>query len=480
MRMIKKMWTKYNNLPEAVKASIWFVIASIVQKGIAFLTTPIFTRIMSTEDYGTFAVYQSWYSIVLIFTSLNLAGGVFNNGMTKYPEERDEFLSSLLGLTTVITTVVFFLYLVFHDYVNSVFSLDTPYILFMFLQLLFEPSFLLWSAKLRFEYKYKSLIFVIILIAILTPTTSVICVLLAHDRALARVASVVLVQVCIYFIIYILVFIRGKSFINRRYWKYAVAFNIPLIPHYLSMTILNQSDRLMIQEFCGKRYVAIYSVAYSLSMLMTIVTSAINSSFIPFIYKKMKSEEMGRIRTVSFLLTIIMAGFSILPVFLGPELIAILASSGYKEAVWIIPPVSCSVFFIFLYNFFGTIEFYYEKNKFIMLASVIGAALNVLLNYIFIPKFGFVAAGYTTLFCYILFSVAHFLFACKILRDNKIKELPFNIKKLMCVSVAVLIAMFGLTILYNYLIIRFVLFCCMVIAFCVKSKSIIQLYKNIR
>ena len=137
MRMIKKMWTKYNNLPEAVKASIWFVIASIVQKGIAFFTTPIFTRIMSTEDYGTFAVYQSWYSIVLIFTSLNLAGGVFNNGMTKYPEERDEFLSSLLGLTTVITTVVFFLYLVFQDYVNSVFSLDTPYILFMFLQLLF-------------------------------------------------------------------------------------------------------------------------------------------------------------------------------------------------------------------------------------------------------------------------------------------------------------------------------------------------------
>lgn len=478
--MIKKMWIRYNNLPAAVKASIWFVIASIVQKGIAFLTTPIFTRIMSTEDYGTFAVYQSWYTIVLIFTTLNLAGGVFNNGMTKYPEKRDEFLSSLLGLTTVITTIAFILYMVFRDYVNYAFSLDTPYILFMFLQLLFEPAFSLWSAKLRFEYKYKSLIFVIILIAIFTPTTSVICVLLSHDKALARVASAVLVQVCIYFIIYILTFIKGKSFINRDYWKYALAFNIPLIPHYLSMTILNQSDRLMIQEFCGKGYVAIYSVAYSLSMLMTIVSSAINSSFIPFIYKKMKTEEMGRIRSVSFLLTMIMAGFSILPVFLGPELISILASSSYKEAVWIIPPVSCSVFFIFLYNLFGTIEFYYEKNKFIMLASVIGAALNVLLNYIFIPKFGFVAAGYTTLFCYILFSVAHLLFACKIIYDNKIKELPFDIKKLMGVSFVVLIAMFGLTILYNYLIIRFVLFGCLVIGFCVNSKSIIQLYKNIK
>lgn len=468
-------------MPDAVKASIWFVIASIIQKGISFLTTPIFTRIMTTSEYGTFSVYQSWYSMIFIFTSLNLAGGVFNNGMTKYPEKRSEFVSSLLGLTTAITIAFFCLYLFLQESINHLFGLDTLYVMFMFLQLLFEPAYLLWSAKQRYEYKYRSLVIVSILIAFLTPAIGVVCVLLARDKALARVVSSVLTQVCIYIIIYISVFIKGKKFFDKVFWKYALCFNIPLIPHYLSMTVLNQSDRLMIQHFCGNEFVAIYSVAYSISMLMTIVSSAINNSFIPFIYKKMRSEEYNQIRRVSFLLLILMAILSIVPVFLGPELISIIATESYNEAKWIIPPVACAVFFIFLYNIFGTIEFYYEKNHFIMIASIIGAVLNVVLNYIFIPIFGFTAAGYTTLFCYVLFAIFHYLFAHRILIDNDVTQMPFDINKIVLLSIFVIISSCLLTTLYNLTVIRVMLLitvCIIVVMNLKKIKSLLYMLKD--
>ena len=73
---------------------------------------------------------------------------------------------------------------------------------------------------------------------------------------------------------------------------------------------------------------------------------------------------------------------------------------------------------MFLYNLFGNIEFYYEKTLFIMVASCVGAILNGVLNAAFIPIFGYYAAGYTTLFCYAVFAVSHYVFYRIIVRKK--------------------------------------------------------------
>ena len=67
---MKKIITKYKNLPEAVKASLWFTICSILQKGISFITVPIFTRLLTTEQYGVVSIFYSWESIFIIFCTL--------------------------------------------------------------------------------------------------------------------------------------------------------------------------------------------------------------------------------------------------------------------------------------------------------------------------------------------------------------------------------------------------------------------------
>ena len=51
--------------------------------------------------------------------------------------------------------------------------------------------------------------------------------------------------------------VKGKAFYIRDYWRFALAFNIPLIPHYLSSQILNQADRIMIGNMIGKGEAAI-------------------------------------------------------------------------------------------------------------------------------------------------------------------------------------------------------------------------------
>ena len=171
---------------------------------------------------------------------MNLSAGIFNNGLTKYPEKKSEFVSSLQGLSTTVTFVLFLIYIAIPQFWNELLGLGTLFVVAMFVQLLFEPAYLFWSAEQRYQYNYKSLIFTTMIIAIGSPLIGIIAVISTSYKAEARVLSFVLVQVVLGLYFYIRAFANGKSvFFNSFFWKYALSFNIPLIPHYLSMTVLN-------------------------------------------------------------------------------------------------------------------------------------------------------------------------------------------------------------------------------------------------
>lgn len=481
MNNLTTLKEKYRNMSAPVKASIWFTVCGIVQRGISLLTTPIFTRVLTTEQYGVFSIYNSWYDIISIFATLNLFYGAYNNAITKYPGDRNRITSSMQGLTTALTVVLFIVYSVARNFWNQVFGLSSLYIYAMFAELLFVPAYNFWSASERYDYKYRKLIFTTVLIALGSPILGLIAVLNTSYKAEARILSYVFIQVCIGLIFYILNFVRGKTLFDKKYWKYAMVLNVPLIPHYLSASVLNQSDRIMINSMIGTGQAAIYSVAYSVASMMTIITTAIKNTYTPFMYKSLKSKKYESIRTSSNMLVVFVGGMTLIAILLGPEIIAIFASKEYYDAIWVIPPVACAIFFKFLYPMFSTVEFYYEKTGFILLASCISAAVNIALNYVFIAIFGYYAAGYTTLICYILYSYGHYFFQKKILQKQEIGENSvFDIKFITISSGLLISVMVGITFLYHYYIPRYLICFCIVAIFIMKRDTIINMIKLIK
>lgn len=456
LMVLKNIICKYKKMPTPVKASLWFVICSILQRGISLVSTPIFTRLLSTEQYGVYSVYQSWYNIITVFATLNLYCGVFNNGLTKYAEDKNGFTSAMQGLSSTVTSFLFIVYLLGMHFWNSLFQLSTVFVLLIFIELLFVPAFQFWSVRLRYEYKYASLVAVTLFVSFASPVIGIISVLCTEYKAEARVFSYVLVQVIVGMILYIYNMRIGKIFYNKNYWLFALKFNLPLIPHYLSQIVLQQADRIMINNIVGTREAAIYSVAYTLSTLMIIVTNAIDSSFVPYVYQNIKNKKYGSIKKVANILLIIVALSCFCVIFLGPELISILASSEYYDARWIIPSVSASVYFIFLYNIFGNVEFYFEKTKFTMVASCLAALLNIVLNYLFISRFGYLAAGYTTLICYIVYSVAHGIVCWKVLKNNSMESSVYNFKLMIVVSMVFILITLLITLVYDVAIVRYI------------------------
>ena len=150
----------------------------------------------------------------------------------------------------------------------------------------------------------------------------------------------------------------------------------------------------------------------------------------------------------------------------APEAMRILAGREYYDAVYIIPSVTASVFFLLMYSLFSNVEFFFDANKFTMFVSVIGAILNVILNYIFIGLFGYIMAGYTTLFCYVVFTFAHFIYA-QVVSRKRIGRAIFDWKPITFISSALIVVSCVFTLLYDTILVRYGIFTiiCFVIYF---------------
>ena len=113
---MKKLVEKYKSIPIQARAAFWFLICSFLQRGISMITTPIFTRLLSTSEYGQFSIFNSWFSVVTVFVTLNLYSGVFMQGLIKYDKERKVFSSSMQGLTVTLVGIWTVIYLLFHNF----------------------------------------------------------------------------------------------------------------------------------------------------------------------------------------------------------------------------------------------------------------------------------------------------------------------------------------------------------------------------
>lgn len=474
--MFSKFFIKYKGLSVTAKATLWFVACSILQQGISFITVPIFTRLLDQYQYGQYSAYLSWTQIFTTICTLRLDYAVFNKGMSKYPKDRDEYTSSMQGLTTIVTLLVLFIYLFFSTYINKMTELPTFIMVGLFLQILFYSAFNFWMLRRRYEYRYKDVVFATLILSVLNPTIGIIAVSLTENRGIARILSCILVHICLGLFFYYINLRKGKRLVNYKFWKFALLFNLPLIPHYFSSYIVEHSDRLMIQKMCGMSMVALYSVAYNIGSLMKIVTTSVSNATIPWLYDQMGKKKFQAIEkqliSMMFFISIIVIGLTMV----APELIFVIAGESYSQAVYVVPPVTASMYFVFIYGFLANIEFYYDANKFTMYITMSGAVLNVILNYIMIEIYGYIAAAYTSLFCYLITFLGHYIYV-KLIVKTKEQQRIFNNKRFLGLSLIILCVTICTAFLYRFIYIRYAVICCLVVLAFVYRNRLISILK---
>lgn len=474
---MKQLLKHISGLSKGAKSSIALFLASIITHGISYVATPIYTRLLPSEVFGQTSVFMTWLNILGIIAMFSLSNGVFNNGMSDYSDRRDEYSFSLLALSNIITIAFSILLIALYPVLGKYIGLDIKYIYLMLLLFIVQPAYNFWTVRQRYEYKYKYVVVWTICCAVLSPLVAIIWIISAQDQNLlnARIFGGEIPLCLVYLGFYIYLGNKAHFRIDKRYWKEALLFNIPLIPHYLSMYMLSSSDKLMISYLVSNSATAYYSVAYSVAAIATIVWTAINSSLIPYTYEKCKVEDFSSIQKVTTPIVTVFAVSCVFVIMLAPEVVAIMATAEYKEAIYVIPPIVGGVFFQVQYFMYANIVYYYKRPKYVMVASMTSTILNVGLNYIFIKRFGYIAAGYTTLFCYMVQAFIDYLALHKV-TDNAV----YNTKYILNLSMAVIAIAILSNIIYDYAIIRYLIIIVILAIAYVERNRIIQVLKAIQ
>lgn len=402
-----------------LKASLVFVFASVCSQGMAVISLPIFTRILTTEQMGIVTTYNTWLNLISMVTTLGLTSGSFNIAMMRFEESRAQYTSSALALSLIPSIILLILSIPLGEFFSSILGLSVSLVRCMCAILVFNPAINLWLMRCRYEYRYVSVFIVTVLNSVVGTVVAVAAVIAASSAGITslpevRLISSSIVTALISLVIGSSIFFAGRTFFNMRYWSFALRAGLPLIVHSVAKYVLDASDRILIGLFIGSAAVGIYGVLYNLSSISLVFWSAINSALIPYMFGCLKGGEEGKIRSVVEPLLVAYAIICFSLMLLAPEVVGILAGEAYAEAVYLVPPIASGIFFTSLYNLYSNLLLYKERTSLVMCATVCAAVLNVALNIVFLPIFGYVASAYATLASCCLLSIMQYVFATKL------------------------------------------------------------------
>lgn len=460
---------KFDNLKNiifsnSVKAGLWYTVSNVLNKAIAFLAMPIFTRLLLPEEYGVVNTYMAWVAVITIFSGLCLHTPLLT-AYKDFKENVEQFSSSSLFLSflSFLTTSI----LVYGTVI--LLKVDMPRILVIFalIQSYAEFVILFYSQKLIMTNKYKQYSFVNSVVPIANVILSLVLIItvLKNNRAMGRIFSVFIVETIVAVILFILVLVKGKRLVEFSYWKYAIKYSLPLILHGGSLYILSQSDRLMISYFIGYDQTGIYSLMYNFGMIAQMVSTSLNNVWLPFFTDAVEKNDNKEIDKKAIAFMDVFAIITCNLVLISPEIIKFMAPPEYWSGISILAPIVISAFVVFEYTFSATTERYYKKTGVMSTCTIIAASVNVILNLIFIPRFGIVAAAYSTLIAYIVSAVIHYFVSRRC--NNNFLNIKIFLKPIIIVLSVSIISLFTedlwilrwlisilLTLLYGRLILK--------------------------
>lgn len=405
---------------KVVKSSIWYTVANVSIRAVAIITTPIYTGMLTTADYGKANTYNSWIDVFNVFACLCV---VYSIGRAKldFRDRFDEYMSSLQSLSSSFGFILLILAFIFRESLSGWIHYEVPLAVGLFAYLCVSPSVEYMMQKCRYEYRYKENILISVITCIGQVALSIILMLLFNDkRYIGKILGVLLPTAIMGIIFYIRFIVKGKVFYNREYWTYALKIGLPMIPHALALILLGQMDRIMIKGICGDGDAGLYIFGYSFATLLMIFTNAIGQAYLPWFNETLFDGKRERIRQIQKKLVLLGCFLSLAFIAVAPEALMILSVSNnsYWIAKYVVPPIVLGTLAQYFYTNYVNVEIFCKKTSIIAVGSCIAALINYLLNYAFIPGFGYIAAAYTTLASYLVLMVMHFVMVRFVLKEN--------------------------------------------------------------
>lgn len=400
---------------KVIKAGIWYTIGNILVKGIAFLTIPVFSYLMSTDQYGIYNSYAAYLSLLAVIVSLGLPTSVRNVRYDLPEEEKSYHINS-----TILILLAFFAFflaaLCFHSSLEGLLGLSFPMILAVVVSSTCTAFQSYYNNILTIDYKYQQFLKLSFFYSVSSTALSILLILFVFpgQSSLGRVFGTMIPMTIIAIYVIFSIWRKGKVRLYKKYTTYGIRFGLPLIPNDLSSLILAQFDRIMILRTIGESESGLYSFAYNIAIIYQVITNSIENAWTPWMFAKIHEQDYEDVRKkIGIYAAVLTLGTAMLTLA-SPEVIMILSSKAYWDSRTAVVPIIFAMYFFALATIPVGIEFYHKKTTWISGCTFCTAVCNIVLNLIYIPRYGYQAAAYTTLACYFLYAVFHMIAAAKL------------------------------------------------------------------
>ncbi len=406
-----------------------YLSAEFINKTVTFLAIPILTRLLTPAEYGIIAVFNSFVSVLSILLILGIRGAI----VRYYYENKDDFFTFLKGnliFQIVIDILLVGLIYIFSEQIIKFFNVNQEVFIYALGVSFCIPAFRLYQSYLRASTKSRAFAVLSIIEGTGLIIISVIWIALKEEhKFFGRIYAHIIIAAILFIIAIYQVNKKAKIQVLSSHIKYALAFGLPLIPHALSGYILTVFDRLIINQLEGAEQTGLYTFAYNVGMIIYFVITAMNRSWQPIFYDKLRKKEYNKLDALANNYARYIFLIATIVIFFSKELIMIMADAKFYDALSIIPYVISGYLFLFFYTLILNYAFYKKKTFLISLATIIVGIINIALNYWLIPIYDYKAAAITTLISYALLFLFHYINVKLFLKIHllKIRSIPLYI-----------------------------------------------------
>lgn len=472
---------KGENTNLALKSGILYLIAEMITRGISFLLTPVFTRILPPAVFADAKIFESWVYLIAPIISLSLYQSMAR-AKFDYKENYGKFLSSVLFLMMIITCGVFMLCAPISGILENILGFRKGLLLLMLVYCLAYNGIQCVQLYDRQLLNYKRNVALTLLGVIPGVVTSLFLVLCFGSKVSQntllnmRIIGFFLPTTIIGFVLILYIFATEKSFVQKSFFRYGIKYSVPLMATAVASQIFFQSGNIIVRRVVGAEEAAIVVVAMTVGYIMDILIHAIDNAWKPWMFEQLNNEKIKEVKKFWRFLFLGIAFLVWLLTIFAPELTLFLGGNQYKASIGLICPILCSSLVNFLMIGYTSIEQYHKKTKVSGIASVISAIADLVFSYIFISMFGYQAAAYTILAAYLIACIIHFMFMRKYEKDDVLQ-----IKMSMGTIIGTFIICMVTTILYEWSFYKRFLMICILFAVLIVifHKKIMQIIKHV-
>jgi O-antigen/teichoic acid export membrane protein len=400
-------------------AALTYLIPNVLVRGITFLLTPLYTRVMSPEDFAIVGVANTLTSALGLALGLALYGCIprlFAHYATE--EERRRFYGTLLVFSLTVPTVI----------AAGLHLLGAAGGLNVFTTVRFDPHLVIviWTAFFNTflplpmgiymaREEPRKVGYLNIAAGLLQLALTLVFVVGLRQGALGVLRAGLWSGVAMGLVSIGLMVRLSKLTIDGAMLKRALGFSLPLVPHLLANWALSVSDRIILERNVPQGDLGRYSLAFMYGMVVSLIASAATTPIAPAANRQLADPVLAKnvpplgthaLMAVTFVATMMVAT--------ARETIAIVAPRAYSEAEAAIPWLVLGSVLQGVYLIWSTGTWYSMKTKAVPLVTLTSAAVNVGLNLLFVPRYGVMAAAVMSAVGYGVSSLLHGALAQKL------------------------------------------------------------------